>query len=113
MTKVLMAFLGVLVMASVAFAAYPANDPCQATQRAQALTSVASSVKPDQRVASLTGVVASAQPGEKVVTLTGTVSSTDPVKCPVSYFGVQDATRGGFDPESGGSGGSGGAGDAD
>jgi hypothetical protein len=31
-----MAFLGVLVMASVAFAAYPADSPCQATQRVHA-----------------------------------------------------------------------------
>ncbi|MFI5281196.1 MAG: hypothetical protein ACHQU1_11905, partial [Gemmatimonadales bacterium] len=63
MSKVLMAFLGVLVMASVAFAAYPANHPCQASQRVEAPSSVASSAKPDQRVASLTGAVASAQPG--------------------------------------------------
>ena len=106
MTKVLMAFLGVLVMASAAFAAYPANHPCQATQRVEAPTSVASSVKPDQRVASLTGVVASAQPGEKVVLFTGSiVSSTDPVQCPASYFGVQDAARS-TAPEAGGDSGS-------
>jgi hypothetical protein len=110
MTRVVMAFLGVLVMASVAFAAYPADSPCQATQRVQAPTSVASSVKPDQRMASLTGIVASAQPAETVVTLTGIVSSTDPQQCPVSYFGVQDAARGGSNPESGG--GASGAGDA-
>ena len=111
MTKVLMAFLGVLVMASVAFAAYPADHPCQATQRVEAPTSVASSVKPDQRVASLTGVVASAQPGEKVVLFTGSiVSSTDPVRCPVSYFGVQDGAREGFAPESGSASGAGDAG---
>ena len=51
MSKVLMAFLAVLVMASVAFAAYPANHPCQPTQRVESPGSVASSAKPDQRVA--------------------------------------------------------------
>ena len=102
MIRVVTALLGVLVMASVAFAAYPADSPCQATQRVQVPTAVASSVKPDQRMASLTGIVASDQPAERVVTSTGIVSSTDPQQCPVSYFGVQDAARGGSSLQSGG-----------
>ena len=102
MTKVLMAFLAVLVMASAAPAAYLTHDPCQTTQRVEGHSKVASSVAPDQRVASLSGAVASAPSAEKVVLATGIVSSTDPGKCAVSYFGAQDAVRG-TSPESGGS----------
>ena len=111
MTKVLMAFLAVLVMASTAFAAYLANDPCQTTQRVESHAQVASAVKPDQRLASLTTVVVSTPSGEKVVLATGIVSSTDPGKCPVSYFGAQDAGRS-TSPESGGSGSGGDSGGA-
>lgn len=103
MTKVLMALLAVLVMASTAFAAYLANDPCQATQRVETHGQVANAVKPDHRLASLTTVVVSTPTGEKVVLATGVVSSTDPAKCPASYFGAQDAGRS-TSPESGGSG---------
>ncbi len=71
MIKVLMAVLTVLVMASVAFAAYPVNHPCLVTQRLDPLKDVVTSVAPAQRVASLAGVV----------------TSVDPVRCPASYFG--------------------------
>jgi hypothetical protein len=111
MTKVLMVFLAVLVMASTAFAAYLANDPCQTTQRVESHGQVASSVKPDQRLASLTAVDVSSPSEEKIVLATGIVSSTDPAKCPVSYFGAQDARRS-TSTESGGNSGSGDSGAA-
>jgi hypothetical protein len=90
MIKVLMAVLTVLVMASVAFAAYPVNHPCLATQKLDPLTGVVTSVAPQQRVASLAGGV----------------TSVDPAQCPASYFGAQDANRR-IAPESGGDAGSG------
>ena len=110
MIKALVALLAVLVMASTAFAAYLANDPCQTTQRVESHSKVASTVKPDQRMASasLTDAASQNPSTEKVVLPTGVVSSTDPAKCPVSYFGAQDATRS-LSPESGGSSGDAGA----
>src|SRR5262249_20343596 len=110
MIKALVALLAVLVMASTSFAAYLANDPCQTTQRVESHSKVASTVKPDQRMASasLTDAASQNQSTEKVVLATGVVSSTEPAKCPVSYFGVQDATRS-LSPESGGSSGDSGA----
>ena len=111
MTKVLMAVLAVLVMASAAPAAYMANDPCQTTQRVEGHSKVASTVTPDQRMASLSGVVVAAPSAEKVVLATGVVSSTDPGKCPVSYFGAQDAARTTSPESGGGSGESGASGD--
>jgi len=77
MIKVLMAVLTVLVMASVAFAAYPANHQCLVTQKLDPLTGVVSSVAPEQRVASVAGGV----------------TSIDPANCRASYFGAQDANR--------------------
>jgi len=111
MLKVLMALLTVLVMASTSFAAYMANDPCQTTQRVESHAKVASTDKPDQRTASAALTDAGTQiPSsvEKVVLATGIVSSTDPAKCPVSYFGAQDAARN-ITPESGGTSDGGGA----
>lgn len=103
MIKALMALLAVLVMASTAFAAYLANDPCQTTQRVESHSRVADAAKPDQRTASasLSDAGNQTQAAEKVILATGIVSSTDPAKCPVSYFGVQDAARS-TSPESGG-----------
>ncbi len=97
MIKVLMAVLMVLVMASVALAAYPVNHPCLATQQLNPLTGVVTSVAPEQKVAALAAVVTSANPAQ----------------CPASYFGAQDADRR-IQPESGeaGNAGSGGNGDS-
>lgn len=117
MTKVLMALLAVLVMASTAFAAYMANDPCQTTQRVESHSKVATAIQADQRTASASASFTDAgvqnPSAEKVVLSTGIVSSTDPAKCPVSYFGAQDAARS-LSPESGGtSGGDSGAASSD
>jgi len=114
MVKFLMALLAVLVMASSVSAAYLANDPCQTTQRVESHAQAAGTVKADQRTASLTVIVAQNQDqsGEKVLLATGVVSSTDPAKCPVSYFGAQDAKRS-TSPESGGTSGDAGAASSD
>ena len=115
MLKVSMALLAVLVMVSTSSAAYMANDPCQTTQRVEAHSKVANTtVKPDQRTASaaLTDAGTQIPPAEKVVLATGIVSSTDPGKCPVSYFGAQDAARS-ITPESGGTSGGGSAASSD
>jgi len=110
MMKVLMASLTVLVLASVAFAAYPVNDPCLVTQKLDPLTGVVTSVAPeqkvasvapDQRVASLAGGVTSGVSEETVASVRGGVTSVDPASCPPSYFGAQDANRR-TSPESGG-----------
>jgi len=107
MIKVVMAVLAVLVLASAAFAAYPVNHPCLATQSLDALTGVVTSVAPEQKATALAGAMASADPAQKVAVFKqGIVTSADPVKCPASYFGAQDADRR-IDPESGGSAGGG------
>jgi ABC-type phosphate transport system substrate-binding protein len=106
MIKVAMAVLTVLVLASAAFAAYPVNHPCLATQSLDPLTGVVTSVAPEQKATALAGAVASADPAQKVAAFKGSVTSANPVQCPASYFGAQDADRR-IDPESGGSGGSG------
>jgi hypothetical protein len=95
MIKVLMAVLMVLVMASVALAAYPVNHSCLATQQLDPLTGVVTSVAPEQKVASRADVVTSANPAQ----------------CPASYFGAQDANRR-IDPETGDAGNGAGSGDS-
>ena len=110
MLRGFMAGLTVLVMASVAFAAYPSNHPCLVTQKLDPVTGVVTSVAPeqtvapDQRVASLAGGVTLAASEQKVAAVSGGVSSSDPVNCPPSYFGAQDADRR-IAPESGPGGG--------
>jgi hypothetical protein len=106
MIKVGMAVLTVLVLASAAFAAYPVNHPCLATQSLDPLTGVVTSVAPEQKATPLAGAVASADPAQKVAAFKGSVTtSADPVQCPASYFGAQDADRR-IDPESSGDSGS-------
>ena len=106
MIKVLMAVLTVLVMASVAFAAYPVNHVCLVTQKLDPLKGVVTSVAPEQRVASVA-------PEQRVASVAGSVTSIDPANCAASYFGAQDANRR-IDPESpgGDSGNGAGTGDA-
>lgn len=108
MIKVLMAGLAVLVMASVAYAAYPADDPCLVTQKLDPRTGVVTSVVPDQRVASAAGGAAPVASDLKVVPFAGGVTSIDSVSCPASYFGAQDGNRRSA-PESGSGGGDSGA----
>ena len=108
MVKVLMAVLTVLVMASVAFAAYPANHPCLVTQKLDPLTGVVTSVVPEQKVAAAAGSVTSDAPVQKVASREGGATAIDPASCSPSYFGAQDANRR-FGPESGGGDGSAGA----
>ncbi len=97
MIKVLMAVLMVLVMASVALAAYPVNHPCLATQQLNPLTGVVTSV---------------AGPEQKVAALAAVVTSANPAQCPASYFGAQDADRR-IQPESGEAGNASSAGNGD
>lgn len=109
MVKVLMAVLTVLVMASVAFAAYPVNHPCLVTQKLDPLTGVVTSVAPEQKVAAAAGIVTSDAPVQRVASLAGGVTSIDPASCSPSYFGAQDADRR-IGPETGGADGSAGPG---
>jgi hypothetical protein len=92
MRKLLIAVLAVLVMTSVAFAAYPVGHPCLATQKLDALTGVVTSVNPEQNTA-LAGAVASADPTLKVAAAKDVVVPADASQCPASYFGAQDADR--------------------
>lgn len=101
MIKVLMAVLTILVMASVAFAAYPVNHPCLVTQQLDPLTGGVTSVAPEQRVAAVPSGVTSVASDQNVASLAGGVTSIDPANCPASYFGAQDANRR-ITPESGG-----------
>ena len=109
MVKVLMAVLTVLVMASVAFAAYPANHPCLVTQKLDPLTGVVTSVVPEQKLAAAAGSVTSDAPVQKAASLAGGVTAIDLASCSPSYFGVHDANRR-ISPETGGGDGSAGAG---
>jgi hypothetical protein len=120
MIKVLMASLTILVTASVALAAYPANHPCLVTQRLDPLTGVVTTVAPeqkaasvgqDQRVASLAGGVTTVALEEKVASLGGGVTSIDPTSCSPSYFGAHDANRRIAPETGGGDAGAGSAGD--